>query len=312
MKKILVLVSFLIAAAACTTEPSGNKGAVSNANKAMESKSAAAASDAEIIAKEKAGWDAIKKKDFDALGKLLTSDFIDVEDNGVYDKAGSIASFKDFDLTDVTYSDWKMLTIDKDAVILTYNVTTKATNKGQAVPPGPYHAAAAYVNRDGQWLGIYYQQTRARTPQPMPSPSASRPAKPSTSPAAKMAEAGPDAAANEKLVWDAIKSKNYDAFGAFLAPDSVEVEADGVYDKAGSVKGVSTFDASKAELSEWKTVKFDNDASLVTYLVKLPGMNPDQERHTTIWVNRGGKWMALFHQGTPVAKPAAKPSPTKM
>ncbi len=235
MKKILVFVSFLIVAAACSTEPSGKKDMTANANKAAESKSTAA-SEAEITAKEKAGWDAIKKKDFDAWGKLLTSDFIDVEDDGVYDKAGGIASLKDYDLSDVTLSDWKMLTIDKDAVILTYNFNLKATNKGQTVPPGPYRAAAAYVNRDGQWLGIYYQQTLAKTAPPPPSPAGS-PAKAATSPASKMADAGPDATANEKLVWDALKSKNYDAFAAFLASDAVEVEADGVYDKSGSVKG---------------------------------------------------------------------------
>ncbi len=108
--------------------------------------------------------------------------------------------------------------------------------------------------------------------------------------------------ADEKLVWDALKSRNYDAFAAYLAPEAMEIEADGVYDKAGSVKGVSMFDASKAELSDWKTVKFDNDASLVTYLVKLPGMDPDQERHTTIWTNGNGKWLAVFHQGTPLVK----------
>ena len=118
-----------------------------------------------------------------------------------------------------------------------------------------------------------------------------------------MADAGPDPIANEKLVWDALKSKNYDAFAAYLAPNSMEIEADGVFDKSGSVKGVSMFDSSKAELSDWKTVKFDNDASLVTYTVKIPGMNPDQERHSTVWANRDGKWLALFHQGTPVAKP---------
>ena len=304
MKKILVLVCFLMTSAACTTEPTGNKDVVSNANKATESKSTAMVSEAEIIAKEKAGWDAVKKKDWDAFGKILASDYIEVLDDGVHDKAASLTSIKDFELSDVTFADWKMLPVDKDAVILTYTATVKgATFKGQPVPPGPYREAAAYVNRDGQWLAIYYQETLARTPQPMPSPSTSQSGKASTSPAAKMADAGPDAAANEKLVWDALKSKNYDAFGAFLAPDSIEIEADGVYDKAGSIKGVSTFDASKAELSDWKTVKFDNDASLVTYMVRLPGMTPDQERHTTIWVNRNGKWMALFHQGTPVAKP---------
>ncbi|SRR5712692_1940395 len=305
MKKIFVLVSFLIVAAACSTETSVKKDTTANANSGMESKSTAP-SEAEITAKEKAGWDAIKKKDFDALGKLLTSDFIDVEDDGVFDKAGSIASLKDFDLTDVTYSDWKMMTIDKDAVILTYNVTVKATNKGQAVPPGPYHAAAAYVNRDGQWLGIYYQQTLEKAAPPPPTPSSNPPAKAAASPATKPAETGPDAIADEKIVWETFKSKNYDAFAAMLAPEFVEVEATGVYDKAGAVKGVKEFDASQFELSEWKAVKFDNDASLVTYMVKGTGANPDQERHTSIWMNRGGKWMALLHQGTPVAKPEPK------
>ena len=302
MKKILALVCFLVAVAACATQPPGNKDTMTNANKGSEMKSTAAPSEADIIAKEKAGWDAIKKKDWDALGKLLASDFTDVEDDGVYDKAGSIASLKDFDLSDITYSDWKMLTIDKDAVILTYNLNPKATVKSQAIPPGPYHAAAAYVNRDGEWLGIYYQQTLART-MPPPSPTASQPAKSAVTPGAKMADAGPDAEADEKLVWDALKSKNYDAFAAYLTPDSMDIEAYGVFDKSGAVKSVSMFDASKVELSDWKTVKFDNDASLVTYTVKIPGMNPDQERHSTIWASRDGKWLALFHQGTPVAKP---------
>ena len=115
MKKILALVCFLVGVAACATQPPGNKDTMSNANKGGEMKSTAAPSEADIIAKEKAGWDAIKKKDWDALGKMLASDFIDVEDDGVYDKAGSIASLKDYDLSDITYSDWKMLTIDKDA-----------------------------------------------------------------------------------------------------------------------------------------------------------------------------------------------------
>ena len=304
MKKIFALVPLLIFAIACTAPP-GNTNMTSNANKAGEMKSTGP-SEADIIAKEKAGWDAIKKKDWDALGKLLAPDFIDVEDDGVYDKAGSIASLKDYNLAEVTFSDWKMLTIDKDAVILTYNLNPKGTNKGQTVPPGPYHAAAAYVNRNGEWVGIYYQQTLAKTAPPSPSPGGNQPAKASASPAAKPGETGSDAAANEKLVWDALKKKDYDAFAAYLASDAMEVEADGVYDKAGSKKNVSMFDASKTELSDWKTVKFDSDASLVTYLVKTPGMNPDQERHSTIWVNRDGKWLALYHQGTPVAQPAPK------
>ena len=66
------------------------------------------------------------------------------------------------------------------------------------------------------------------------------------------AAAGPDPIANEKTVWDLFKSKNYDAFAAMLAPDFLEVEPDGYFDKAGTVKGVSMFDASKAVLRTGK------------------------------------------------------------
>jgi len=70
-------------------------------------------------------------------------------------------------------------------------------------------------------------------------------------------------------------------------------------------------DMSKADLSDWKTLKFDNDASLVTYKVKTPGMKPDTEYHSTIWINRDGKWQALFHMGTPEAAPMAAAKPEK-
>ena len=73
--------------------------------------------------------------------------------------------------------------------------------------------------------------------------------------------------------------------------------------------GVSQTDFSKATLSEFKSVKIDEDAAIVTYLVKIPGVAPEGEHHTTIWINRGGKWLALFHQGTPVLKMVQPASP---
>ena len=314
MKKILALVTLLVVAAACSTKPPANNAPASNANSTAPT-SSAALSETDATAREKAVWETIKKKDYDAFGNMLASDYIEVGADGVFDKAGIIAYLKDLTIEDVTYSDWKMLPIDKDAALLTYSVTIKGTSKDGAIPPGPYRAGSAWVNRGGKWLAIFYQETLPKTAPPPPPPAATPAAKSSTSPAAKAAQAttGSDPVANEKLVWDAIKSKNYDAFAAMLAPDSIEIEADGIYDKAASVKGVSMFDASKSQLSEWKSVKFDSDASLVTYLVTMPGAKPSKERHSTIWVSRSGKWLALYHQGTPVEAPpaaAAKPSPT--
>ena len=311
MKKILALVSFLLVAAACTNQPTMNPSTNSNAN--MTAAKTAAPSEADIIAKEKAAWDTLKKKDYAAFGDLLASDYIEVTDDGIFDKAGIVADVKDFIPTDVTFSDWKMLPIDNDAVILTYSLTVKATYKGKDLPPGPYRAAAAWVNRDGKWLGFYYQQTPVKAmPPPPPAASPSKPEKAPATPPVKPGETGPDPVANEKIVWETFKTKNYDAFAAVLDPTFVELESTGVYDKAGAVKTVAEFDATKFELTEWKAAKLDDDAALATYLVKPTDPKGDQERHTTIWAKRSGKWVALLHVGTPVAKPMSKSEMKKM
>jgi hypothetical protein len=265
-----------------------------------------------MIAKEKAAWDAFRRKDADGFKKMLAPDYIEVLDSGTMTTETAISGMKDFEISDVTFADWKMTTIDKDAALLTYTVKVKGAYKGNALPEGPYREASAYVNRNGEWLAIYYQETLARPPMAMPSPSPGKEGtKPAATPGTKPGETGPDAEANEKLVWDSFRAKNYDAFASYLADNFTEVEDDGVYDKAASVKSVQGFDASKTELTEWKTVKFDDDASLVTYKVKIPGMKPpmpDTGYHSTIWIKRDNKWVALFHMGTPAGTATGAPS----
>ena len=220
MKKILALVSFLVVAAACTMQPSTNTNMASNTN--TSTMKTAAPSEADIIGKEKGAWDALKKKDYDAFGNMLATDYIEVTDEQVFDKAGIVADVKDFNLTDATFSDWKMLPIDNDAVILTYTLNLKATYKGEEVPPGPYRSAAVWVNRDGKWLGFFYQQTPVKPMPPMPppssSPSATKPDKAAASPAAKPAETGPDPIANEKIVWDAFQEQELRCVRRFAGP----------------------------------------------------------------------------------------------
>jgi len=303
MKKILALVSLLVLAAACAPAPPSNTTTNSNtnANKSADIKTSAAPSEADIIAKEKASWDAFRKKDADAFGKLVATDYLEITDNGVMDKATTIAGMKDFEITDLTFADWKMLPVDKDAVIITYTATIKGTAKGKEVPPGPYREASAYVNRNGEWVAIYYQETIINKG---PMPPAPKETPKAASPSGTPGQTGSDVAANEKMVWDAFKARNYDAFASYLADNFMEIEPDGVYDKAGSIKGVQGFDASKAELSNWKTVKFNDNASLVTYVAKIPGFPTTY--HSSIWVNKNGKWVGLFHMGTSETAPEKK------
>jgi hypothetical protein len=318
MKKILALISMLIVAAACTAPPTNQPVAETNRNaNVAPDASAAAITEADATAKEKAIWDTIKQKNYTAFADMLADDQVEVLSDGVHDKAASVAGVKDFEPSEMTFTDWKFLPLNKDGFLVAYTVAVKGKYKGKDFPLESMRCSSAWVRRAGKWLAVFHQESPLKAA--MAPPPASK-AKPEASPAAAKPEAptiSSDPIANEKTVWDLFKAKNYDGFAGLLASDFLEVEPDGYYDKAGSVKGVSMFDASKAVLSDFKSMNLDANTALVTYMVKNPGFNPKGERHSTIYVNRDGKWLGLFHHGgTPVeppapataAKPAASPA----
>lgn len=312
MKKTIAFMSLVVFALACAAPPT-NTPETNRAANANAEKSAVAMTEADAIAKEKAIWETIRVKDYEAFGSMLASDQVEVIDVGVHDKAGTIAAVKEFEPSEVVFSDWKYLPIDKDAFVVTYTANVKGKFQGKEFAPQTARGSSAWVNRDGKWVAVFHQECPVKPPM-TPAPTPATPAKPTASPStAPVAAATPgsDPIANEKMVWDLFKSKNYTAFAELLATDFLEIEPTGVYDKAASVKGVSEFDASKAVLSEFKTVSVDADIAVVTYVVNNPGFTPGGERHSTIWVNRGGKWMGLFHHGgTPIVKMPAKPQPS--
>jgi hypothetical protein len=323
MKRIILLAALLLAASACTTTTPttnntntspANTNANANANTTATPQAEAPVTADTITAQEKAIWDKIKNKDADGFAGMLADDFIYIAGDGIYDKAGTVEGIKQLEITDLTLTDWKVVMLDKDAAAVTYTVTMKGTSGGKPIPNSTLRASSAWVKRGDKWVGVYHQECERKEPPPTPpaKPADNKTAAKATpTPEAKPAESpSGDPIAREKQVWDAIKSKNYDAFANFLAEDQIEVEEFGVLDKAGSVKGIQEFDASKATLSDFKSVNLDSNATLVTYLVKIPikGMNPLGERHSTIWVNRSGKWLAALHHGTGVTPPAKAPA----
>lgn len=313
MKKIFLFVSPLVLAVACSAPPANHEAApAANANTGS-APAAAAMTEAGAIANEKAIWDTIKNKDYAAFGNMLAEDQLEVTGEGVLDKAGSITAVKQFEPAEVGFSDWKFLPIDKDAFVVVYTVDVKGKYNGEEFAPKKSRASTAWVMRGDKWQAVYHQEC---TIKPAPAPAGAPPktaARAAASPAGTPTTAtttGPDPVANEKIVWDFFKTKNYDGFGALLASDFLQVEPDGVYEKSESLKLITGFDASKAELSDWKTVKLDEDAALDTYVFKMPGMPGNGERLSSIWARRDGKWVAVFHQGgTPVMAPGTTDTP---
>ena len=313
MKKLVVFVFVLLIAAACAAPPTNQSVAT---NTASPSPAVAPLTEAEAIAKERALWDTLKAKDLVAFEAMLATDYLEVLPDGINDRATTLTDIKDLEISDVTFADWRLIPLDKDAAILIYNATIKGKFKGQAFPEGPYRGASGWVNRDGKWQVFYYQETLAQTtPATTPSPSVSPTVttSPAASPAASatVTTAPADPVEREKMIWDLLKRRDYDGFASHLDPAQVEVEAAGVADKAGTLNAVRTFDASRAELSDFRTIKVNPNTELVSYLVTLPGPPVDKHFATTIWVNRGGKWAALFHQGTGMrAEASSSPSPS--
>lgn len=311
MKKLVLLAAALITAAACTAPT--NQPAVSNANQnANVASTGPAMTEADAIAKEKAIWESIKNKDYDSFSNTLAEDQIEVLPDGTSDKAKSIAAIKQFEPAEITFADWKFKSIDDDAFLLTYSVTVKGKYQGREFPAETARASSAWVKRGDKWLAIYHQESPVMPPPPpQPSPAASPSAAASASPAATPPAVTADAEANEKMLWDLLKGKDLATFGTYLDESMTLVQPVGVEDKAATLRGLEGFDASKVTLSDFKTVKFDDDATLVTYLATIPGMKPPGERHSTIWANRDGKWRVIFHQVTPVrAGGSATPSPS--
>jgi hypothetical protein len=292
-------------------------------NAANSNTAAAAWTNDDVISNERQAWDSIKTKNSDAFAATLDDNFINVTSDGVYTKAQTVAEVKTFDLTDVTLSDFKVVKLDNDAAVVAYTVNVKGGMGGHPLPanaPAERHGTAK-VWRGGKWLAVYHQVTPVEPPMATPGGGSananaananaanantanSNGAATAASPATLTPTA--DAEANERMIWDAFQKKNIAGFESVLTEDNLEVEPDAVYDRAASVESVRQMVNSAAfkgiTLSDFKTVALDEDAKVVTYVGKSnsKGAPPAGMRHSTIWVNRGGKWMVAYHQGTTI------------
>ncbi|HJQ30682.1 MAG TPA: DUF4440 domain-containing protein [Pyrinomonadaceae bacterium] len=261
-------------------------------------------SEAEVIEQEKLIWDALKRKDYDAFARMLADELVVVGSTGVTDKPGVITTLKGYTITDVSLSDWRVVPLVDEAAVVTYKAVVKSTATGRNGPATLSRVSSVWLNRGGKWLVILNQDTEINEPVADHPPGAPRMGSgtlvAATLPAAGATEAA-DPVEQEKQLWDSLKRKDYDAFASHLDDHLIEVEPEGIYDKAGMVGNAKGGEWDVVSPGGFKEVKIDAATSIVTYLMTGAARNQKQWC-STVWTQRGA-WRALFHQGSPQAPP---------
>jgi uncharacterized protein (TIGR02246 family) len=117
----------------------------------------------------------------------------------------------------------------------------------------------------------------------------------------------------EKGAWEAWKKKDGKYFESFLSDDTVQVSPAGVTRKAQIVKGIvaSTCDVKGYEMDGFDVVMLNPDTALLTFSATQDATcggaaEPSPVWASTVFVRRGGKWLAAFHQETPAQRPASQ------
>lgn len=114
----------------------------------------------------------------------------------------------------------------------------------------------------------------------------------------------------EKQLWEAWKNKDFEPFKQNLAADSVMVDMGGIVygkDKAVDMLSKTPCDVKSYALSDTKVDWIDKNTALLTYKADSDATcggqkSPPSVYASSIWVSKGGKWQAAFHQETPISQ----------
>ena len=113
----------------------------------------------------------------------------------------------------------------------------------------------------------------------------------------------------EKQAWEAWKNRNGSFFQSFLSDDIIHIGEAGVTDKSQLVKAISgsNCEVKSYSLDNFKLVMPEKKTAILTYNLMQDVTCNGKTEPTMIWastvfVKRGGKWLAAFHQETPAAQ----------
>jgi len=119
---------------------------------------------------------------------------------------------------------------------------------------------------------------------------------------------------SEKQLWEAWKNKDAAPFKQYLTDDSIMVDQTGiVHGKDKALDGMAKMpcDVNSYTLGDTKVDWLDKDTALLTYKAESDATCggqkvPPSVYASSIWVKKGGKWLANFHQETAAGQAPAQ------
>ncbi len=114
--------------------------------------------EAQIIALERAGWEAWKNKNPAWYQANTTEGVILISADGVSNKAQMIKDLSACEVKSFALDDFKFVMLNKEAALMTYTATQDGECGGQKLP-ARVRSTVNYVKRGGRWLEAMYMET---------------------------------------------------------------------------------------------------------------------------------------------------------
>lgn len=116
---------------------------------------------------------------------------------------------------------------------------------------------------------------------------------------------------NENSVWNAVKDKDMEKYGNYLADDYVGIDDNGIVNKNEDIQLTKDQDLKSFSISDQKVVFPTKDVAIVAYKVTTSRTNKGKDFNTTsyssaTWVKRDGKWLTVSY--TAAKSPTDQPN----
>ena len=115
-----------------------------------------------LVVLEKQSWEAWKNQDSNFFSHFLSDDHIEIGFYGASTKKDVISGIASHvcKVQSYTVDDFNLKLLDTNIAVLTYHAaqTTECMNKPV---PSPVWVSSIYINRNGKWENVFYQQTQA-------------------------------------------------------------------------------------------------------------------------------------------------------